>query len=134
MKTYIALLLFLAGVAVSYILVKDSSLKCRRASKICSVSSRIEELIRYTRSPMSEIFSSFGESEEDFVSNADEVSRELYRSICSSDYDAALSNAVLLKNHTEKEMKRITESESRLRKAKIVLPPCAAVLTVILLL
>jgi|GEM_PF-2473091 len=133
-------LMLLAGLCVSYELIKVSDKKRDDAASLADFSAYLEEQIRYTRAPIAEIFELYRAghggfwSFEYFENHPDAEVKRFIEVICTSDYNAALSNAELLKKYTEKEMQKIGENEARVRRAKLVLPPCVAALVVILLL
>ncbi len=131
MRTLIVALLFIAGGLTSYNLIRESKAKCRDASRIFTLASKLEEEIRYTRSPVGEILH---DDFDVFANSSDEHVRCLIDGICTKEYDAALASAVLLKNYTEKEMQRVTENEERLKKIKYVMPVAASALLAILLI
>ena len=126
------ILILSAGLLVSHTLLKGSSKRIERSRKLYESASSIEDGIRYKREPVASIigedkFSELKGSEDSTVS-------KLISDICSSDYGAALNCAVLLKNHTEKEMRKTVEKEEKSRPMMAYLPPAAAALVAILLL
>ena len=133
MKILFVMLMLLSGVSVSYYLIKDSEKRRRRALGIYELASHLEELIRYTRTPVSGLTMG-GMSIDDLIEHPDGEVVRLTEMICSSDYEAALSYAALLKNHTEKEMQKVKEKEERSRPMAAFLPPAAALLAAILLI
>ena len=131
MKTVFAILMVAAGFAYSFIKIKEGKELVKRAGFRCETASLIEERIRYTRSPLFEILSD--EELSRFVSDDDECGK-LIELISSSEYSSALSYAQILKNHTEKDLQRISRQEEKTREAKLFLPPAASLLVVILLI
>ena len=126
------------GLSVSYILLADSAKKEREARTLCASARAIEDAVRYSRAPVERMMkagaSSPAVSPADLLGHPDaEIARLAYL-ICSSDYEAALSYAEQLEKYTEKEMNRVTEAGMRTRRAKAVLPPCAAILAALMLI
>ena len=132
MTPVIILLMTSAGLFVSSLLVKDSKTRVSSAKRLYEIASSLEDGIRYKREPVTSILGS-GQFEE-LVSSSDPEAAKLTNDICSSDYEAALNYAALLKIHTEKEMRKTAEEEERRRPMMIFLPPAAAALAAILLI
>ena len=116
---------FLSGVAVSYELVKSSRLMINKKRKLYDTASLIEERIRYTRSPIEDLIPGI---------EGDPECARLVDKISTSDYEEALSCAVLLKKYTEKEMESAVEKGAKERRARLFLPPCISLLVALLLI
>ena len=124
-----------AAVAASFILLKASDEKISRAERAFAFATRLEEEIRYARTPIGDAVGSFdGGSEIMERLMRDETASRYIEAICLGTPESAESNAELLKNHTEKEMVMIKEKEKRLRVAKAALPILSALLVLILIL
>ena len=139
MTARIIVIFLLSGLSVSYELIKSSKKSVREAKELFGTASLIEERIRYTRAPLVSILSGIGGKDGDDAlrelsqSTDPEVVR-LVEIICTSDYEEALSGAVLLKSHTEKEMRSAVEKGERERRARLILPPCISLLCALLLI
>ena len=121
-----------SGFFVSYLLVKASSDRVKSSVRLFDLASTLEDGIRYKREPVAAIL---GDSAfEELAASGDPEVAKLTESICSSDYEAALNYAALLKIHTEKEMRKTEEEEKRARPMMTFLPPAAAALAAILLI
>lgn len=131
MNLLIVILLLLSGLLVSAELLAESSGRVASAKRRYELASSVEEGIRYKREPMTSILGE--DSFKELAESGGEVSK-LVADICSSDYDAALNCAALLKIYTEKEMRKTAEREMRSRPMMAYLPPAAAALAAILLL
>ncbi|MBR6917513.1 MAG: hypothetical protein IKN38_04950 [Clostridia bacterium] len=133
-------LMFSSGALISYIMVSDSNKKCASSRAAHELSKTIEETIRVSRAPFDEIIEDYLHREDGklavraLIESDDEEIKKLIGKIRSSDLDAALSYAKLLKNYTEKEMRKVNKKEALTRKAKITLPTALTLLIAILLL
>ena len=125
-------LMLCAGALVSSSLLKESGARVEKARRLFDDASSIEEGIRYKRAPVGSILG--GAPLNELSNSGDDTVAKLISEICSSDYAAALNYAALLKNHTEKEMRKTEEKEMRSRPMMAYLPPAAASLAAILLL
>ena len=140
MKIAFFVLMLTSGCAASFILLRDMSDKVRRARRLFDLSSFIEERMRLARAPISEIIDSFNSINDDDASlsylleNEDAEIRRLSDGICRLDITGALTQADLLKNYTERKMRKIKEDTAKKRKVMIVLPPAAALLISLLLI
>ena len=121
-----------AGVFVSLNLIGGSKMRVESARRLFDTVSAVEDGIRYKREPIASVVGD-GAFQELLSSRDPEVAK-LTESICSSDYEAALNYAALLKIHTEKEMRKTAEEEERRRPLMTFLPPAAAALAAILLI
>ena len=120
-----------AGIIISFIKVREGRERVRAAKRRFDAASLIEERIRLAKEPLFDIISP---EELSHLKSEDAECGKLIERISLSDYSSALSYAGLLKNHTEKEMQKIADNEEKTREAKLILPPAASLLAVILLI
>ncbi len=134
--TYLSAVLLLSSAAVlSVILLKSSADRTKSAREAYEFASFLEERIRLTRTPIDDAAAAFDGGVRILASLMnDAYASRLISSIGLSTPESAAANAVLLKNHTEKEMLRIAEEETKRRKAKAFLPALLALLVIILFL
>lgn len=134
--TYLAAILFLSsGAASSLILLRSSEERIKHAERVFAFASRLEEEIRFARTPLGDAVNSFeggAKIMEELM--CDEAASRYISSISLGTPEAAVSNAALLKSYTEKEMIGIRENEKRLRVAKAALPTLSALLVLILII
>ena len=130
-----ALFLIASSAAVSVMLLRSSSERVERARRSYEFASYLEEQIRLARTPIGDAADAFdgGKTILDSLEK-DEYTSRLVEAISLGTPETACANAALLKNHTEKEMVRIKDEETRLRKAKALLPSLLALLILILFL
>lgn len=136
MKILSLILLFLAGLSVSYILIRESSGRVRDAVKLYNFAEYLEERIVYGRSVLDDIISSYPEGKElfDTMKNGGGEKSNLVNGISTGTFELASSNAALLKKYTEKEMYMVKKQNEDMKRVRAVIPLAAALLAAILLL
>ena len=114
-------------------MLKSSGEKVERAKRTFEVASYLEERIRLARTPIKDAASSFEGGERILASlYDDEAASRLIDAISLGTPETACADAALLKNHTEKEMVRINDEETKRRAAKAALPTLLSFLILIL--